>query len=69
VNLVAPGWVPTERHVDVPKSEMDQYAAGVPLRRLGTPAEIAGAVAYLASDAAAFITGQKLSVNGGLTLE
>ena len=69
VNLVAPGWVPTERHVDVPKSELDQYAAGVPLRRMGTPAEIAGAVAYLASDAAAFITGQKLSVNGGLTLE
>lgn len=69
VNLVAPGWVPTERHVDVPKSELVQYAAGVPLRRMGTPAEIAGAVAYLASDAAAFITGQKLSVNGGLTLE
>ena len=38
------------------------------MRRLGTPADIAPAIAFLASDAAAFITGQTLSVNGGLTM-
>jgi len=69
VNLVAPGWVPTERHADVPKSDLDAYAAGVPLKRHGTPNEIGQAVAFLASDAGAFITGQRISVNGGNTLE
>jgi 3-oxoacyl-[acyl-carrier protein] reductase len=69
VNLVAPGWVPTERHMDVPQSDKDHYAASVPLKRLGTAQEVARAVAFLASDGAAFITGQKLSVNGGNTLE
>jgi 3-oxoacyl-[acyl-carrier protein] reductase len=69
VNLVAPGWIPTERHSDVPQGMKDAYAASVPLRRMGVPDDIGEAVAYLASDAAQFITGQKLSVNGGNTLE
>jgi len=68
VNLVAPGWIPTERHADVPQADKDQYAAAVPLKRMGLPEEIAQTVAFLASDAAGFITGQKLSVNGGNTL-
>lgn len=68
VNLVAPGWIPTERHVGDPQSMKDAYAAGVPMRRMGVPEDIAAAVAFLASDAARFITGQKLSVNGGNTL-
>jgi 3-oxoacyl-[acyl-carrier protein] reductase len=55
--------------VDVPQSDKDHYAAAVPLKRLGTAQEVAKAVAFLASDGAAFITGQKLSVNGGNTLE
>jgi 3-oxoacyl-[acyl-carrier protein] reductase len=69
VNAVSPGWIPTERHANDPKSAMDGYAAEVPLRRMGTQEELADAVAFLASDAASFITGQKLSVNGGNTLE
>jgi len=40
----------------------------VPMRRLGRPEDVAGAVSYLASDAAAYVTGQTLSVSGGLTM-
>ena len=69
VNHVSPGWIPTERHDDVPQEAKDGYAARVPMKRMGTPTDIAEAVAFLASDAAAFITGQKLSVNGGNSLE
>jgi 3-oxoacyl-[acyl-carrier protein] reductase len=68
VNLVAPGWIPTERHADVPRSAMDQYAAAVPLKRMGKAEEIAQAVAFLAADSGAFITGQKIAVNGGNSL-
>jgi 2-hydroxycyclohexanecarboxyl-CoA dehydrogenase len=46
----------------------DGLARAIPLRRVGQPADVAGAVAFLASDEAAFITGQTLSVSGGLTM-
>ncbi|WP_211288974.1 SDR family NAD(P)-dependent oxidoreductase [Actinophytocola xinjiangensis] len=62
VNTVAPGWIPVERHDGEPT---DDYLADVPLGRLGTPHDVAATVAYLASDAAAFVTGQCLRVNGG----
>jgi 3-oxoacyl-[acyl-carrier protein] reductase len=68
VNLVAPGWIPVERHADTPHEEMDSYIAGVPMRRMGNPEDIGKMVAFLASDAAGFITGQSFSVNGGNTL-
>lgn len=68
VNLVAPGWIPTERHVDADQEEMDSYTANVPMKRMGIPNDIAKAVAFLASDAAGFITGQRFSINGGNTL-
>jgi NAD(P)-dependent dehydrogenase (short-subunit alcohol dehydrogenase family) len=68
VNLVAPGWVPTERHADDPQDLKDAYAAAVPMRHMGVPADVAEAVAFLASDGAKFITGQKVAVNGGNTL-
>ena len=68
VNLVAPGWIPTERHVDADQEEMDSYTANVPMKRMGIPNDIAKVVAFLASDAAGFITGQRFSVNGGNTL-
>jgi len=69
VNLVAPGWIPTERHTSDSQESKEAYAAGVPMKRMGVPRDIAEAVAFLASDAANFITGQKISVNGGHTLE
>ncbi len=69
VNLVAPGWIPTERHVNDSQEAKDAYAAAVPMKRMGQPSDIGQAVAYLASDAAGFVTGQKISVNGGNTLE
>jgi len=69
VNAVSPGWIPTERHANDPQSAKDAYAATIPLRRMGVPADVANAVAFLASDNANFITGQKISVNGGNSLE
>jgi len=68
VNLVAPGWIPTERHVHDPQSMKDAYAAAVPMKHMGVAEDVAEAVAFLASDAANFITGQKIAVNGGNTL-
>jgi NAD(P)-dependent dehydrogenase (short-subunit alcohol dehydrogenase family) len=68
VNLVAPGWIPTERHVNDPQSMKDAYAAAVPMKRMGVAEDVAEAVAFLASDGAKFITGQKIAVNGGNTL-
>jgi NAD(P)-dependent dehydrogenase (short-subunit alcohol dehydrogenase family) len=68
VNAVSPGPVPTEafRHVlDFTDQDLLRLAATVPLGRLGTPADIAAAVLYLASPAAAWVTGQNILVSGG----
>ncbi len=69
VNLVAPGWIPTERSVDATEEQKAAYAQGVPLRRMGVAREVGEVVAFLASEAGAFMTGQKIAVNGGNTLE
>lgn len=68
VNSVGPGFIPVERHSDVPQSEVDAYLATVPVGRVGTPAEIAHAVSFFASAGASFITGQRLLVDGGKSL-
>jgi len=68
VNLVAPGWIPTERHAAATPAEIAAYTAGVPMKRMGTPEDIARLVAFLASPGAGFITGQKFAVNGANTL-
>ena len=67
VNTVAPGWIPVERHEKDPQEMKDAYLAGVPMGRWGNPAEVGYAVAYYASEEAAFVTGQTLCVNGGTT--
>ena len=69
VNLVAPGWIPTERHANDPEADKLAYAQAVPVGHMGVPADVGRAVVFLASDEAGFITGQKISVNGGNTLE
>ncbi len=67
VNVVAPGWIPVERHEDDPQEMKDGYRALIPMGRWGVPRDIAGAVAYYASEEAGFVTGQTLCVNGGMT--
>jgi 3-oxoacyl-[acyl-carrier protein] reductase len=69
VNSVLPGWIPVERHDSIPEQERLDYVGDVPLGRMGRPDDIAGAVAFLASDAAAFVNGATLPVNGGFTLD
>jgi 3-oxoacyl-[acyl-carrier protein] reductase len=66
VNVVAPGFIETDMTRDLPEAARQGMLADTALGRLGTPADIAQAVAFLASPAAAYITGETLHVNGGL---
>lgn len=66
VNAVAPGFTATEMLATVPEKVLESVRERTPLRRLGKPEDIANAYLFLASDEAAFITGQVLSVDGGL---
>jgi 3-oxoacyl-[acyl-carrier protein] reductase len=68
VNTVAPGFIPVERHADVPRAVLQAYLASVPAGRMGTPADIAHAVSFLASEGAGFVTGQRIVVDGGRSL-
>jgi 3-oxoacyl-[acyl-carrier protein] reductase len=68
VNIVSPGWIPVERHANDPQEQKDAYKALIPMRRWGVPADVGGVCAFLASDAAAFVTGQDIAVNGGMTV-
>ena len=68
VNAVAPGFIATEMVRAMPQKVVDSMEAKTPLARLGEPDDIANAYAWLASDAAKFISGAVLSVDGGLVL-
>lgn len=65
VNAVAPGIIDTSMQDGVPANQMDFLMANIPMGRLGTAAEVANAIIFLASDASSYITGQTISINGG----
>jgi 3-oxoacyl-[acyl-carrier protein] reductase len=66
VNAVSPGFIETEMTAKLPEAVREKILGQVPLGRLGSPEEVANAVSFLASDAASYITGEVLRVNGGL---
>ncbi len=66
VNAVAPGFIDTDMTRDLPEEQRNALLASIPLARLGEPQEIASVVAFLASDGAAYVTGETLHVNGGM---
>lgn len=68
VNVVAPGMIATDMTNALPEKTRDGLIARIPLGRLGAPDDVAAAVCFLASDEAAYITGQVLAVNGGMYL-
>jgi 3-oxoacyl-[acyl-carrier protein] reductase len=68
VNAVAPGFIPTALTVDLPEELKEAILKTTPMGRMGTPEEVANAVAFFASDEASYITGQVLSVDGGMVM-
>jgi 3-oxoacyl-[acyl-carrier protein] reductase len=68
VNAVAPGFIATDMTDKLPQAARDAFLSNVPLKRAGTPEDIAAVVAFLASDDAAYITGQVIGVDGGLLM-
>lgn len=68
VNCVAPGYIVTDMTADLPEEIKESILAAIPLARLGQPEDVAAAVAFLAAEESAYMTGQTLHVNGGMYL-
>ena len=66
MNTVAPGFIDTDMTRDLPEANKDALLSQIPLARLGMPSEIAAVVSFLISDAAGYITGETIHVNGGM---
>ena len=67
-NVIAPGFIQTEMTANLPAEVIDKVKAAMALKSLGTPGDIATAVAYATSDEAGFLTGQTIAVDGGMTM-
>jgi 3-oxoacyl-[acyl-carrier protein] reductase len=67
-NVVAPGFIATDMTKNLGEEVAALAAKAAPLRRIGTPEDVAGVVSFLASDAASYVTGQVIAVDGGMTL-
>jgi 3-oxoacyl-[acyl-carrier protein] reductase len=68
VNAVAPGFISTAMTAALSAQQAERLLAMIPLRRLGSPDDVAEAVAFLASERAAYITGQTIRVDGGMVM-
>ncbi len=68
VNAVAPGFIETDMTAAMPQAAQDAMMPTIPMQRLGKPEDVARAVAFLASDEAAYVTGQVLAVDGGMAM-
>lgn len=68
VNAVAPGFVRTDMTAALPEQVVDRYEGQIPLGRLADPEEVAGVVRFLVSDAAAYVTGEVIRVDGGMAM-
>jgi 3-oxoacyl-[acyl-carrier protein] reductase len=68
-NAIAPGWIETDITKNLSDEIKNAALAAIPLGRLGQPNDVAGMVAFLASDAAAYITGQTIAIDGGMTMQ
>ena len=68
VNCVAPGFIDTDMTKSLSDDQIKSLTSQIPAQRLGTPADVASSVVFLASDGAAYITGVTLSVNGGMVM-
>ena len=67
-NAIAPGFIETEMTKNLPQNVIDDWLAKIPLKRTGKPEDVANACLFLASDLSSYITGQVLTVDGGMTI-
>jgi 3-oxoacyl-[acyl-carrier protein] reductase len=68
VNCIAPGFIATAMTESLSDDQKDKLVGAVPAGRLGTPEDVAACAVFLASDEAAYVTGQTLHVNGGMAM-
>ncbi len=67
-NAIAPGFIATEMTENLPEKVIEDWIKDIPLKRIGTPEDVANACLFLASDLSSYITGQVLTVDGGMTI-